>query len=81
LADGDLPYLVDEMCAAGAFTEKLSAKHEPGVLFVGLGPMTELVLRECIEVAQRKGGTPDVKAKWLRHVMVMAGVVQPAGGE
>ncbi len=82
LAENDLPYLIDEMCAAGSFTEAIQTHWpERGVLLVSLGPMTELVLRECIDVATRKGWPAEKKAEWLRLMMKVAGVVHIVGGE
>jgi hypothetical protein len=77
LAENDLPYLVDEMCAAGSFREQVRVTPDGrGGLSVALGDMTELVLHECVDVATRRDWDHARKAKWLRAMMVLAGVVR-----
>jgi hypothetical protein len=77
LAENDLPYLVDEMCAAGSFREQVRVTPDGhGGLVVALGDMTELVLYECIAIAIRRDWGHERKAKWLRAVMVLAGVMR-----
>ena len=40
-----------------------------GVLLIKLGPMTELFLWECLDVASRPGWSEPTKRVWLLQVM------------
>ena len=78
LAEANLPWLIDEMCEAGSFNETIQTKQLfDNSIVVSLGPMTELVLRECVDVASRKEWSTEKKSKWLRLMMTVAGLRQP----
>lgn len=73
LGDAGLENYIEELCERGAFTESLSSRWEKGVLVVGLGPYTELLLREMIDVAQRPGWSNPARGRWIEHAIEIAG--------
>ena len=77
LADANLPWMIDEMCDSGSFNEPIQTKQLfDNSIVVSLGPMTELVLLECVDVAARKEWSTEKKSRWLRLIMTVAGLRQ-----
>lgn len=76
---------VDKLCAAGlgdvideladrrVFREGLQHETRHGVWLVKLGPMTELLLREFCDVAERPGWSEAMKRKWMAEIARVAG--------
>lgn len=73
LGHAGLANYIDDLCERRAFTEALSSRWEKGVLVVGLGPYTELLLREMIDVAQRPGWSNPARGRWIEHAIEIAG--------
>jgi hypothetical protein len=73
LGDAGLDYYLDDLVDRGAFREALSSRVELGVIVIGLGPYTELLLHECIDVARRRGWSKAMRSRWIEQVIEVAG--------
>lgn len=65
LVESGLGDLIDDMVDAGVFHEGRTLKNGLGNTYlIGLGPMTELFLLECADVARRPW-PQDLKRRWI----------------
>lgn len=74
LSEAGLEDVIERMADAGLFREAVTIRSGfRDLVIVGLGPMTELLLLEYCDVAQRPGWSESMKRPYMQMVAEMAG--------